>query len=179
MSGPFQPSSTRTAGLLFGVILIVLGLLFLALNFLSAMFRTNLLGLLWPGIFFAAALVFYVPPLTAQYNRRELAGLFIPGTVLLTLGLIFTYNVLTRDWDSWAYAWILLPAGVGIGLALGSTFGGWGRSATTVGLVMAAISAAAFALFATIFGQFLFRVFGPALIILIGLILLVRAVLRP
>ncbi len=178
MSGTSQPPSGRIGGLVLGVILIGLGLLFLALNLLSVVLRRDLLGLLWPAIFYAGALVFYIPALINPQNRRELSGLFIPGTILLALGLIFTYNVLSGDWGSWAYAWTLIPAGVGLGLALGSVFGGWGSGATTTGLVMAAISAGAFALFASVFGGLLFKLFGPALIILIGLLLLVRAVIR-
>jgi hypothetical protein len=130
---------------------------------------------LWPAVFFLAALVFYVPALSSRGNRRELAGLFIPGTIMVTLGLIFFYNTLTGDWGSWAYAWTLIPAGVGLGIALGASVGGWGRGATVAGLIMAAVGALAFAFFAMFFGELPFKVLGPALIILIGLILLVRA----
>lgn len=175
MSGTIHPSPGRTGSILVGVVLIGLGVLFLAINFLSITLNVNLVARLWPTIFFIGALVFYVPALVASENRRELAGLFVPGTILLTLGLIFLYNTFTGDWGSWAYAWTLIPAGVGLGIALGAVFGGWGRNATMTGLVMAAISVGVFAFFASLFGGFLLKVLGPILIILIGLLLLVRA----
>jgi len=175
MSSTIRPSPGRAGSILVGVILIGLGVLFLAINFLSITLNVNLVARLWPTIFFIGALIFYVPALAAGENRRELAGLFVPGTILLTLGLIFLYNTFTGDWGSWAYAWTLIPAGVGLGIALGAVFGGWGRNAITTGLAMAAISVGAFAFFASLFGGFLLKVLGPTLIILLGLLLLVRA----
>lgn len=175
MSGVLNSSPNRLGSIVFGAILIGLGLIFLALNLLSLTLGINLLARLWPAIFFAGALVFFVPALAARQNRRELAGLFIPGAVLLTLGLIFLYDTLTGDWGSWAYAWMLIPAGVGLGIALGAAFGGWGRSAAAAGLTLAGISGGAFAVFASLVGGPVLKLLGPALIVLIGLLLLVRA----
>jgi len=157
-----------------GVVLIGLGVLFLVLN--------TVLGLTvattWPIIFFVLAAGFYLPPLVLPYARQALAALFIPGSVMLALGLIFFYDTLTSDWASWAYAWLLIPAGVGLGLALASWVGGWGKDPAVVGLWMLAVSAAIFCIFGTLFGGPVLKAITPVLLILVGILILLRAFLR-
>jgi hypothetical protein len=100
--------------------------------------------------------------------------LFIPGSILLALGLIFTYDVLTQDWASWGYAWTLIVAGVGGGMALAGWTGRWGSVPTWVGSWMLLGSLAIFALFSSIFGQPLLKMAGPALLIIAGILLITR-----
>ena len=72
--------------------------------------------------------------------------------MLLVLGLIFTYLVVTDDWEAWAYMWALVPASVGAGLWMAARFGFWGPGASTVGLWMLAGSLVAFVIFAAFLG---------------------------
>jgi len=116
------------------IILIGLGVMFLAFNTIPGLSLERT----WPVIFFVVAAGFYLPPLAWPSERKGLSALFIPGSILLTLGLIFFYNTLTNDWESWAYAWTLIPGGVGLGLALAARFGEWGRGALWVGVWMIA-----------------------------------------
>ena len=158
------------AVLLVGGGLILMGAFLLAINLFPGLGKLPV----WPMIFFVLAAAFYLPPFLAPLARRGLAALFIPGSILLSLGLIFTYNVLTQDWGVWAYAWILINAAVGAGLALAAWVGDWGRGARNTGLWMLMISLAVFGIFASIFGDLLLRILGPLMLVAGGIWLLVR-----
>lgn len=127
----------------------------------------------WTVVFFILAAFFYLPALVWSRLRRELAALFIPGSILLTLGLIFTYNTVTGDWVAWAYSWLLIPAGVGLGLLLASWVGGWGRGTVLAGLWLIVVNIALFSLFATLFGEPSLKIIGASLLIACGLVMLV------
>jgi len=166
-------NTTDRAPSIVASILIGLGVLFLVFNLTGLSF-----GETWPIIFFLLAAGFYLPAILWPDNRRELAGLFIPGSVLLTLGLIFFYNTFTHDWASWAYAWILIPGGVGLGLALAALVGRWGSGTLWIGVWMMIGSLIVFGFFGTLFGGTWLRSIGPALLIAGGILLLVRTMRR-
>ena len=154
-----------------GAFLVAIGAIFLVINLIHGVD----MGKTWPVIFFFLATAFYLPAFLWQGARRGLGGLFIPGSIMLVLGLIFVYDVLTGDWASLAYAWLLIPAGVGLGLTLGSAVGGWGRGPAQTGLWLMGVDVGLFALIATIFGgNPAIRTFGPLVIILAGVLILVR-----
>jgi hypothetical protein len=149
--------------IIFGVVLIVIGVIFLVF----AMVPGLSLSLSWPVIFYILAAAFAVPYFVWPEARTGLAALFIPGSVFLSLGLIFTYTVISNDWVAWAYAWLLLVAGVGLGLALASTLGNWGNTGLWIGIWMLGISTGLFGLFATLFGAPLLKTLGSGLVILV------------
>jgi len=152
------------------VLLIGMGVLFLAFNLFPGFAMSNA----WPIVFYILAAGFFLPPLLWRDQIRSLSGLFIPASIMLALGLIFTYDVLTHDWASWGYAWMLIVAGVGGGMALAAWSGHWGSVTTWVGSWMLLGGLAIFALFGSIFGLPLLRVVGPALLIIAGLFLILR-----
>jgi len=156
-------------------VLIALGILFLAFNNIPGLD----IGKLWPGIFVLIAGGFFLPPLLWPDQRQALSALFIPGSIMLTLGLIFFYNTLTDDWGSWAYAWTLIPGGVGLGLMLASHFGKWGEGTTWVGIWLMIGSVLVFGFFGTLFGGPILKAIGPVALIVGGMILLLRSVARP
>jgi hypothetical protein len=157
--------------LIIAVILIALGLIFLLLNLVPGWNA----ALFWPVIFFVFSIGFFLPPFLWPTLRSGLAALFIPGSVLAMLGLIFIYDVLTGDWNSWTFAWLLIIAAVGFGLATASSTGKWGRPVTLVGLWIMTISAFFFVLFAVIFGGEVLKMIAPFFFILIGIYLIFRS----
>jgi hypothetical protein len=157
--------------IIFGVVLVVIGIIFLTFALVPGLSLT----LYWPVIFFVMAAAFAVPYFVWPEAKKGLAALFIPASILFALGLIFTYTVSSDDWVAWAYAWLLIVSGVGLGLALSSTLGGWGRTVMWVGLWMLGISVGLFGLFATLFGAPALKTFGAALVILVGVLMLLRA----
>jgi len=163
------------SGFFLAIVLIGLGVLFLAASIIPGFS----IGITWPVIFLFIAAGFYLPPLIWPSVRRELAALFIPGSVMLSLGLIFLYNTATSDWRVWAYAWLLIPAGVGLGLILSSWVGDWSRAATWVGIWLLAVDVALFSLFAALFSKGFLSIVGAVLMVICGFVLLLRAFLRP
>lgn len=168
-------TTTRQGSTIVAVVLIGLGVLFLAFNIIPGLD----IGKTWPIIFFLIAGGFYLPALVWSDQRQALAALFIPGSIMLTLGAVFFYNTLSDDWGSWAYLWTLIPGGVGLGLALASRIGRWGEGTQWAGVWMMIGSLMAFGFFGMLFGSSLLRIVGPVLMIIGGLLLLLRAFRRP
>ena len=161
----------QRVSILFGVFLVLLGGLALLSNLLPSFGLAAIdWPRLWPTVLIAVAVMFFMPAVVFPEVRAGLAGLYVPGMLIFFLGAIFQYQVITGDWLSWAYAWLLLPASIGMGLAVGAIVGRWGRSATMAGFVMFGTFAGIFGIFATFLGQSVFlRVAGPVLLIVLGL----------
>jgi hypothetical protein len=43
-------------------------------------------------------------------------GFAIAGSIVTTVGLILLYQNATDNWESWAYAWALIPTAAGLGM---------------------------------------------------------------
>lgn len=158
-----------------GLLLIATGLVFLVVNMLPGVD----LGQMWPGIFYAVGVALLFPAWILPSHRQTLAGLVIPGVILLVLGLIFTYLVITDDWEAWTYMWALIPAGVGAGLWIAARFGFWGPGASTVGLWMLAGGLVAFAIFAAFLGgEGPLARGAPLALIALGAVITVTALVR-
>lgn len=99
------------------------------------------------------------------------AVLYIPGAILLAMGLIFLLNVITNDWNSWAYAWLLILSGLGVGTALASRSIGWDNKISQAGVGLAVAGTSLFALFGVLAGGRVIQIMAPLLLILGGLAL--------
>jgi hypothetical protein len=164
-----------------GIVLVGLGVVFLAQQAVG--FDIGHYGwpifVLLPGLALLAA--FAIGP-------RGAAGLAVPGCVLTTIGLILAVQNTFNLWASWAYAWGLIVAAVGLGLTLqGERFGQPRVVRTGIGLLEGGLLG--FIVFATFFelvldishlGIGILRgTLGPAILILAGLYLLLRRRARP
>ena len=97
----------------FGLLLIVLGALFLA----TEQFNLDLAHYGWPTFVIVPGLVLLVAGLAIP-NEAGL-GLAIPGGIVTTVGLILAFQEATDAWASWAYMWALIaPGSVGVTLFL-------------------------------------------------------------
>ena len=105
-------------------------------------------------------------------------GAGIGGAVFFALGAIFLFNTLSHNWGVWAYAWILIPASVGLGLMLAAKFGEWNNNVWLVGVWMALISVTVFAVFAALFGNLVVKFIGAGVLVALGLLLLIRSILK-
>ena len=157
-----------------GIILVVLGAAFILINLVPGMTGSKT----WPFIFIVAGIGFLLPAMIWPNAREGLAGLYIPGTIFITLGGIFLFNVLSGHWAIWAYAWILIVTAVGLGLYSGALIGKWHEDVRKTGLWMMVVSAALFAFFAALFGDTLVKAIGAGFLILMGIIVVARALLK-
>jgi len=115
-------------------------------------------------------------------------GASVPGGIVTVLGLVLAYQSSTGDWASWAFVWALIaPGGVGLGLylqALRDRDPVMLRRGRTLMFIAAMIFMIGFVFFESILGisGMDYGIFGkaalPALLILIGIVLLVRSLQR-
>ena len=129
------------------------------------------LNLALPLVFLMFGTIFFILVPIFSQQWKWAAGLFIPGAFLAALGLIFLLNVLTGDWNAWAYAWLLLVSGAGIGLALMAWYAGLRQDWIFIGSGMALLGLVFFAVFGMIAGGLAIRVAAPLLLALGGLAL--------
>lgn len=100
-------------GLALGVLLIVLGVLFLA----GEQFHVDWSRYGWPMFVIVPGLVLLVLGLAVP-NEAGL-GMAIPGGIIATVGLILAFQDSTGTYASWSYAWALVaPGSVGVSLFL-------------------------------------------------------------
>jgi len=173
-----QPSRRVGSSVALGVVLVVLGLFALIIQFTG--FDA---GGSWP-------LFVVIPGLTLLLvGFISLGtGALIPGAILTVIGLILSYMNATQDWPAWAFAWPLVaPGGVGLGIWLQGLRNSdahllrQGRVLMFVALIIFMIG---FVIFGTIFriSEMDYGWFGkaalPALLIVIGVILLARSIQR-
>ena len=170
---PPDVAGDNRATVVIGSVLVLIGAIFLALNVLHIDF-----GQIWPVIFFIIGTGFYLPVLLMPRDRRNLAGLLIPGTILFGLGAIFFYNIFSDNWGSWAYIWTLIPASVGLGLLLAARVGQWGGDTMKVGFWMFVVSTGACLVLASFFGGGNVGAIGAVLLIGLGVVLLIQSIRR-
>jgi hypothetical protein len=158
--------------LVVGLALIGLGALFLVQQF----FDFNFWDTLWPFFVIGGGGLLF---LIGIMGGRESAGLFIPASIVTTVGSILFVLNLTDRWEAWSYAWTLIIAAVGAGLWLqglrlnDAALQKRGRQTLQSGLVMLLFFGAFFELI--IFGSArVTRWAGPALLIVAGGYLLLR-----
>jgi hypothetical protein len=176
-----ERSSSNQAATMAGVVLVGLGVVFLvqpAVGFEFGHYSWPLFVIL-PGLALLA---------TYAFGPRSAAGLAVPGCVLTTIGLILAIQNTFNLWATWAYAWGLIVAAVGLGLRLQGERLGQPRVIQT-GIAMVQGGVLAFVVFATFFelildishmgGGALRGTLGPAVLILAGLYLLLRRRARP
>ncbi len=97
----------------FGAILLIgLGILFLVGQVFNINFW-SIVGFSWPVLILIPGVVFLG---LAFSGSRKMAGFAYPGTIITGTGAILWYQNMTGNWDSWAYAWTLYPALVGLAM---------------------------------------------------------------
>ena len=159
-----------------GVVLVGLGVLFLV----QQAFGIDVGHYGWPIFVILPGLAFLAAFALAP---RGAAGLAIPGCVITTTGLILAVQNTLNVYETWAYAWALIPASVGLGVRLmGERIGS--QRQIEAGTRMFEGFLLAFVVFAVFFelildlshfgGGALRATVGPAILILVGIYLLMR-----
>ncbi|HEX6292227.1 MAG TPA: hypothetical protein VFZ66_23765 [Herpetosiphonaceae bacterium] len=159
-----------------GAILVVLGGLFLV----AQLFDLNIWGVAWPFFVILPGLLCFV----AMFLGGRSAGpLAIPGSIITTVGLILLYQTITNHFESWAYAWTLIPTAVGVGMLIDGSIRDLpksiegGKGLVRVGLIMFLVGITFFELVIDISGRtnsLLRGIVGPLLLIAGGIYLFFR-----
>jgi hypothetical protein len=166
----------RNSSLGFGVVMVVLGCVFL----LGQLLGVHFWGAGWPLVIVFAGLLFFVGMVT---GGKAAGGLAIPGSIITMVGLILFFQNTFNYFESWSYVWALIPLAVGIGAMIN---GYWSEQPNEVanGRRVAGIGALLFMLgfvfFELVIGigrlghQFFGNVVGPLVLVGIGLYLVAR-----
>ena len=147
--------------------LIGLGILSLVMNFVFAWTFDIALPLVF--IMLGAAFYLLVSAFSQRWSWIDL--FYIPGSLMLSLGMVFLLDEITGDWNSWAYAWLLPLACTGSGLLLANRSGRWPQVLNLVGLGTLAGGITLFVIFGAITGGRFIMVMAPILLVLGGLCL--------
>jgi hypothetical protein len=164
----------RRSNLAVGLILILIGAWFLAIQVFPNLRVWFNISFSWPLIIIGAgALLLFIGLLAGE------PGMAVPACIVSGIGGLLYYQNLTGHWESWAYAWTLIPGFVGAGVILSGLLGNRPKRSLGDGLNLIVISLVLFLIFATFLGgPNLLGPFWPVLIILLGLWLIVRPVFR-
>ena len=161
---------SNPGSLIAGMALIAIGLLALA----SQVFRGfDFWGTIWPFFIVGAGALFFVGMFS---GGKSAAGLAIPGSILVAIGLMLFLQNLFDHWESWSYGWTVILMAVGLGIyIMGRYTENPGQRAS--GLSLLKVGAILFVIFAgffeMIFNSFSFsRFLFPAALILFGIYLI-------
>jgi hypothetical protein len=153
-----------------GIALLLVGIIMLSFQVVPNLQRTIAPFTNWTLIIAAFGL-FLILAGFINRNPDSITG----GCFFIGLGGIFSWQVLTGNWVSWAYAWTLFPAFSGVGLILSSFIQPNPPAAIIKGLRDILFSAILFFLFSTLLGgKNWVGPFWPVLIILAGLLMLAK-----
>jgi hypothetical protein len=163
-------------GMVGGAILVALGIAILTqhvFNFVGFGFPWQIF-VIGPGIVLFGLMVL---------GGRSASGLAIPATIVTTIGMLLLFQGVFDYFESWAYAWALLPTAGGVGTLIAGLWSenaqmvAAGRRAAKGGLTLFVAFAAFFELFIFRHGSFTKYAWTVALI-LVGIFFLARGVLR-
>lgn len=164
---------SRRSALGKGIILILLGGLFLLGRIMPGAFGW-IHDFSWPLIVMGIGIFLLI--LGAITGT---AGMAVPAAIVGGIGALLYWQNTTGNWQSWAYAWTLIPGFVGVGILLTGILEGKAEP-IGAGLWLILISLFLFAIFGAIMAPFVggpvfLGRYWPVLLILLGLLLLGQA----
>lgn len=166
--------ANRSSSQVLGVILVVLGGLFLLGQFMD--FGRFIGNWGWPFFIILPGVLLLA---WAFWGGKSVTGLAVPGSIVTMVGLILFFQNATNHFESWAYAWGLIIASVGIGRFIQGVLSD-DETGKQQGWQTAIFGTLMFAGFAVFFELFIFnqnalaRYLVPLALIAVGVFLLMR-----
>ena len=165
---------TKRSTLVIGIMLVLVGLYFIAGNLVPEFNDWINVTMSWPLIIIAVGAGLLV--LGILVGAPEMA---IPAVIVGGIGGILYYQNLTGDWGSWSYMWALIPGFSGIGMLLGKLLGAPGEKTVRQGLDSIGTSLVMFVIFGSFFGAFkMLGDYWPLLLVAAGVLLGLRSLIR-
>lgn len=162
----------RRSNLASGLVLILLGLLFLSYQLMPGWWVWLNVEMTWPLIVVGVGAFLLLLGLVAGEP-----GMAIPACIVGGIGGLLYWQNSTGNWASWAYAWTLIPGFVGLGIILASLLGEgrlWEGLNSGGGLLLTSL--VMFAIFSSFLGGMdIFGPYWPVLLIALGLLILLRS----
>ena len=157
-----------------GILLVLIGVWFIAVRQVPILKPFSNLNLDWPFYVIGAGVVLLLIGLVTDAPRMA-----IPAAIVAGIGGILYYQNISQDWQSWNFMWTLIPGFVGVGNILAGLFGDDTRHNIGRGINLIVISAVLFLIFAAIFNRInILGNYGAAgLLILLGLYVIGRGLM--
>lgn len=167
-------NKSQRASLTVGVILVVLGAVFIAANMVPS-FRALLdQANTWPMIIEVVAAGLLI--LGLMIGVPDMA---VPAVIVAGIGGILWWQNATGNWGSWAYMWALIPGFSGVGMLLAKVLGGNERYNAVSALSTIGTSLVLFVVFGSFFGGFSWMgPYWPLMLVAAGLLIGLRTVIR-
>ncbi len=167
-------SRTRRSNLIGGIILILIGAWFLAGRWFPGFDKWFGAQFSWPYIVIGVGVLLFI--LGLLVNAPEMA---VPACIVGGIGGLLYWQNATGNWESWAYAWTLIPGFVGVGMILSAVLHGSATPMLRGGAWLLFISLVLFLIFSTALGgKEIMGPYWPVLLILFGGWLLIKPLLR-
>lgn len=167
-------SQEKRASLGIGLVLILLGGWFLAVQLMPSLGDWVQENLAWPLIIVGIGAALLILGLVLRAP-----GMAIPACIVAGIGGILFWQDRTGDYATWSFAWALIPSFVGLGILLSTLLEGGDRSGYREGARLVLIGLVLFAVFGALFGAFgTLAAWWPILVIAAGLWIIVQALLR-
>ena len=119
---------SRKSSFTFGVILVILGAFFLAVQLVPQLKEWISWENAWPLIVVGVGTALMIGAIVGRTP-----GLAAPAVIVGGIGCLLWWQNATDNWSSWAYAWALIPGFVGVGAIVSGLLSGHIRSALTGG----------------------------------------------
>lgn len=156
-----------------GLLLVLFGGWFLAVQIVPDLGRWFWSAFDWPFYIIGAGICFLIFGLVVGAP-----GLAIPACIIGGIGGLLYYQNVTSDWESWSYAWALIPGFVGVGVMLTALLGEGGKTGFRSGLTLVFISLIMFLIFGSFFGIKPLGNLWPILLIALGLWMLIQPLFK-
>ncbi|MBI5651714.1 MAG: hypothetical protein HZC40_14915 [Chloroflexi bacterium] len=164
----------KRSSLIGGLMLILIGIWFLAVQLVPDLGRVLGIENAWPLFIIAFGALWL---LIAIFTGTP--GLAVPACVFGGIGALIYWQNLTHDWGSWRYAWALIPGFAGVGTMLMGLLGKDPAKNLRGGVWTIVISLVMFAVFASFLGgPNVLGSYWPVLLIALGIVMLAQNFFR-
>ncbi|HMD89173.1 MAG TPA: hypothetical protein VKF38_08420 [Anaerolineaceae bacterium] len=129
----------------------------------------------WPYVIIGVGAIFMLMAVLLR-----IAPLMIPGVIIAGTGLLLYWQNLTGNWQSWSYAWAVIPVLVGLGILLAGVLSPAMRTAARGGWITLLAGLAALLVFWSAFtgGWRILSMVWPLLLVVIGALILLNGLKR-
>jgi hypothetical protein len=161
----------RRSSLATGVMLILIGAGFLAIQLVPGLRAWIDINFSWPLLIVVVGVLLLAFGLAAG-----VPALAVPACVVGGIGGILYWQNATGDWGSWLYVWTLIPGFAGVGTIVSGLLGEKTSGSVIGGGWLILISLALFAIFGSFFGRLgWWGPYWPLFIVGLGLLIVVQA----
>jgi hypothetical protein len=164
----------RRSSLVGGILLILIGAWFAALQLVPGLGDWINIEFTWPLMIVAVGVILFVVGLIIA-----VPALVIPACIVGGVGVILYWQVATDGWVTWAFAWGLMPSFVGLGILLSSILEGQTAKGISEGGWLILFGIVLFFILGAAFGSLgWLSPYWPLLVVAIGLLMVIQGLLR-